>query len=349
VPGFDAIIDQERPVRILTALLSHGTLPHALLFTGIEGVGKQVAAIALAMVCNCMQSHSGGTSNLLKLKQNLVDHSNDPNFSVGPCGSCKSCSKIKAGNHPDIIPIKPDGPIIKIAQVRALCNTLAMKPYEAKSRVVIIHDAQTMNPAAGNALLKILEEPPDRTILILIATQAQDLLPTIVSRCQQIRFNPISRKTLEVLLVEEHGLHPDDARAIAAMANGSFSRATAMYRTNWISRRNWIMAELKVLSSRPISHILAFAEQLSKEKETLPETLEVMKSWLRDLVMAKYNPAKILNQDIDADIQLASQDMNVTSLLSKIDLVQTTQNSIQANTNVRLLLEVMLMKLARNG
>jgi DNA polymerase-3 subunit delta' len=204
-----------------------------------------------------------------------------------------------------------------------------------------------MNPAASNALLKILEEPPQRTILILIATRTQDLLPTIVSRCQQIRFNPISKKKLELLLVEKHGFDPQDAGPMAMMAHGSLSRATAMYEANWINRRNWILQEMTALSSRPISSILAFAQRLSKDKEAVLESLEVMKSWMRDLVMAAYDPGKILNQDIADEIQQAAQNMNTTVLLSKIDLIQKTQNRIQANTNVRLALEVLLLKIAR--
>ncbi|UCE54026.1 MAG: hypothetical protein JSV31_00865, partial [Desulfobacterales bacterium] len=164
MPGFTSIVDQERPIRILTALLYHGTLPHALLFTGIEGVGKREVAIALALACNCLKKNSGYTPEINKTRVIIGQRIHDPYSSVGPCGSCKSCRKIESGNHPDIIQVKPRGPFIKIAQVRALCDTLAMKPYEASTRVVIIHDAQSMNPAASNALLKILEEPPERTI-----------------------------------------------------------------------------------------------------------------------------------------------------------------------------------------
>ena len=223
-----------------------------------------------------------------------------------------------------------------------------MKPYEAKTRVAIIHDAQTMNPAASNALLKILEEPPQRTILILIATQTQDLLPTIVSRCQQIRFNPISNNKLKLLLVEKHGFDPQDAGPIATMAHGSLSRATAMYEANWVNRRNWILQEMAELSSRPVSQILAFAERLSKDKEAVLDSLEILKSWLRDLIIAAYDPEKILNRDMADEIQRAALQMDVTALLSKIDLVQKTQNRIQAKTNLRLALEVLLLKLARS-
>ena len=349
MPGFDSIIDQERPIRILTALLQHGALPHALLFTGIEGSGRQAVAVALAKACNCLQKNSGEKTNIQRNRGEGGHRKNDSSASVEACGTCKACRKIESGNHPDVIHIKPAGPIIKIAQVRALIHTLAMKPYEASTRLVIIRDAQIMNPAAGNALLKLLEEPPERTVLILIATQTMDLLPTIVSRCQHIRFNPISALKLENLLINEHSLDRQAAQVISAMANGSFSRATSMISSNWLNRRNWILGEMKLLPSRPIGHILAFAERLAKDKAAISDALEVIKFWLRDLIIVKYNPAKIIHMDIADEIKSLSQGLPVTSLLSKLDLIHTTENSIELNTNVRVALEVMLMKLARNG
>ena len=187
MPGFESIIGQDRPIRILTTFLQNGTVPHALLFTGIEGVGKQSAAVTFAMACNCTGDFS---ENKFEWRDNRTadDHSTaDPRHITNPCGNCKPCRKIESKNHPDIIRIKPSGVFIKIDQIRALCQTLAMKPYEAGIRVVLISDAQAMNPAAGNALLKVLEEPPTGTILILVANHTADLLPTIVSRCRHIR------------------------------------------------------------------------------------------------------------------------------------------------------------------
>jgi DNA polymerase-3 subunit delta' len=236
---------------------------------------------------------------------------------------------------------------IKIDQIRALCRTLAMKPYEAGMRIVLIFDAQAMNPAAGNALLKVLEEPPAGTILILVANHTSDLLSTIVSRCRHIRFNPISRTKMESVLVRRHGLDPENAMIIAAMAGGSFSRALHMYRTNWISRRNWLISELDSLSSESISRLLAFGEQLAKNKDALPDALEVMKSWLRDIVIGKLYPEKITHQDLIEKVHRASQKMSITSLLSKLETIQSTQNAIQTGTNLRLAMETMVLKLSR--
>ncbi len=343
MPGFEAIIGQDRPIRILTTFLQNGTIPHALLFTGIEGVGKKSTAVTFAMACNCAGNKSEGKDN------RTADGHSTPKRPriINPCGNCKSCRKIESENHPDIIRLKPSGVFIKIDQIRALCLTLAMKPYEAGMRVVLISDAQAMNPAASNALLKVLEEPPSGTILILVANHTSDLLPTIVSRCRHIRFNPISRKNMESALVRRHGLDPKNAMILAAMAGGSFSRALHMYRTNWINRRNWLISELDSLSLKSINRLLAFGEQLAKNKDTLPDALEVMKSWLRDLAIAKVYPEKIYHQDLTENVHQASQKMSTTALLSKIETIQSAQNTIQAGTNLRLTIETMVLKLSR--
>jgi len=346
VSGFESIIDQNRPIRILTAFLKKGTIPHALLFTGIEGVGKERAAVTLAKACNCAKNREGSNSARTDaLTPGLSD--NRRSFTIQPCGNCQSCRKIESDNHPDIIRLKPSGPFIKIDQIRTLCRTLTLKPYEAGMRLVIISDAQAMNPAAGNALLKMLEEPPVRTILVLIAAHTSDLLPTIVSRCQHIRFNPIAKINLESVLVREHGVDAADAGIIAAMAAGSVTRAMRMYRTNWIKRRYWLINELDSLSAGSLNRLLAFGDQLAKNKDDLPDALEVLKSWLRDLVIAKLHPDRMMDHDLASKLQQASQEMSLTSLLSKFDTIQSAQNAIQTGSNIRLAMESMALKLSR--
>ena len=348
MPGFELLINQEQPIRTLTALLRNGTLPHALLFTGTEGVGKQAAAVALAMACNCQRElpefkaeHRSG--------QAPVNSSGEFNLlTMDACGVCKSCRKIAAGNHPDIIRIQPIGPFIKIGQIRALLQTLAMKPYEAITRVAILSEAQAMNAAASNALLKILEEPPSRSMLVLTATQKSDLLPTIVSRCQHVGFNPIPDEKIAAWLKNKHGLEQQAADILAVMANGSFSRAQMMVKNNWLQRRKWVIEEMAHLSLQPISHLFALAEKLSKEKEALAQSLEIIKVWFRDLIINQYDAGKIINRDVADKIETASQKNNLSDLLSKVDAVQKTQNRLAANTNLRLTLESLLIQLAQS-
>ncbi len=342
MPGFESILDQDRPIRILTAFLQKGTIPHALLFTGREGVGKQRAAALLAMACNCEEYRHDREA------PSPADPAGDrlPPTNI-PCGSCLACRKIKSNNHPDIIRLDPSGPYIKIEQIRSLCRTLGMKPYEAGMRVVIIPQAETMNPAASNALLKVLEEPPVKTLIILVTAHPSDLIPTVVSRCQMIRFNPISRSRLTKALVGKYDMKDRDAAVIAAMAGGSLSRAQRMCTTSWLERRQWLINELDSLSGRSLNQTLAFAEQLARDRDELPDALEVLKSWLRDLIIAKLHPGRMLDHDMAPRLQQTAQRTSLTALLSKFDTIQSTQNAIQVGTNLRLAMESMVLKLLR--
>ncbi|HUV50964.1 MAG TPA: DNA polymerase III subunit delta' [Anaerolineae bacterium] len=343
---FAVIIDQKKPVQLLTAFLRHNTIPNALLFTGMEGVGKRTTAMMFAMACNCLSKNPGSFFQSANQATN------------SRICYCKACVKIRSGNHPDIIHIKPSGGYIKIAQIRSLRDVLAMKPYEARMRVVIISEARAMNPSAGNALLKVLEEPPGRTILIITAIQSFDLIPTIVSRCQHIRFNPISCKRLEDILVDKEGLDYDDAKTIAILANGSLSKALSMVepknRINWINRRAWLINTLNLdmpgqISTQPVVSFLAFAAELSKNKEILQDSLEVIKYWLRDIVVYKFCPEKIINRDLIDNIQRVAQKLTVKQLIEKIEAIRTAQKKIKAGANLRLTLEAMLMQLAQNN
>ena len=347
MPGFKPPINQERPIRILNTLLKNRTLPHAFLFTGPEGVGKKAVALALAMAFNCQRKLYGLKTEDREQKDTAVLSAKSDFATLDSCGVCKTCRKIESRHHADIIQIQPSGAFIKIAQIRELVGTLAMKPYEATIRVVVISNAQAMNAAASNALLKILEEPPDRTMLVLIATQRSDLLPTIVSRCQHIGFNPITKNNLAALLSEKHGFKPETAETIAAMANGSFYRAQALVSQNWLNRREWLLDEIEALSLQQMSRLLALAQKLSAQKEIFSETLAVMKVWFRDLIIAHYDPDKIINQDIADKVKMASEKATTASLLSKFDAVQHTQNGITANSNLRLTTEHLLMQLAQ--
>ena len=347
--GFDSILSQDRPIRTITRFLLKNTIPHALLFTGTEGVGKRMAALAFAMAANC-RGPAVDQSGQVETFSNDVDGKDGP-FQPDACGVCRSCNKIRSKNHPDIIHIDPEGLMIKINQIRETCRTLTFKPYEARVRVVIIGESHSMNPSAANALLKVLEEPPDRTILVLTARGTADLLPTIVSRCRQIRFNPIAQKDIERLLVKNTGINPADAVISAAMANGSYTRALLMSRSNWTRKRWWLIVaggldNPEALSKRSKSLLLAFSEKLAKNKSTVIDSLEVMKTWLRDLLVYRYTPDKIIHKDLYEEIGNTSGACTVSGLIKKIEIISRAQKDITAKMNLRLCLDTMVLRLA---
>jgi DNA polymerase-3 subunit delta' len=335
--GFDAIVGQQHPVRLLKTFVRNSTQPHALLFTGDDGVGKKMTARAFAMACNC-----------LKLKSIQGQHV--PLEKIDACGDCAPCRKIAGNHHPDVIHVAPLSSVIRIAQIRALLQTLTLKPNEADRRVVMISDAQAMNPEAANALLKVLEEPPDRTLLVLTAGQPTDLLPTVVSRCRQIRFSPLPEAAIERLLTMEGGIEPDQAKTVAPLCGGSYTRAQQRIDRRWLNRREWILRSLGSLmtsTAKPeVRTWLALSERLTKERDLVEESLEIITMWLRDLLVVRLDPQRVLNRDRLDALASAAVKVNRQSLLEQIDAIEEALAALRSNTNTRLTLDAMVLRMA---
>src|SRR5512134_1109278 len=148
--NFSEIVGHERPVAILKRVLANGTLAHAYLFSGDEGIGKKMTALALASAVNCLERGPDGG-----------------------CGACPSCRKVASGGHPDVHLLVPDGGEIRIDQVRQIQEDLSLRPFEGAGKTLIVDFAERMNPASSNAFLKTLEEPPGEALIILVSAMPQ--------------------------------------------------------------------------------------------------------------------------------------------------------------------------------
>jgi DNA polymerase-3 subunit delta' len=319
---FESIVGQARPVRFLTQILQKKRVPNALLFTGIDGIGKQMTARAFGMVLNCAKPDG-----------------------VKACKACPSCGKVMTGSHPDIIPVEPEGAFIKIDQIRAVARQLRFAPLEGKWRIVIINDAQAMNLEASNALLKMLEEPPPGTVLILTATQTTDLLPTIVSRCQQIAFRPIPYEKVAEMLEEQEGLDRETATTLALCTKGSLGKALSVDIETWSAWRTELLGEIAKLSLDSVQPILTFAESLSRDKNRLADGIDMIMTWYRDVLMSRIAPERIINKDFIDRIELSGKGRQVNELVEQVQIVNEIQTTISQNANPRLALEVMMFRL----
>ncbi len=316
-----------RPLRILERMAARGTFPHALLFAGPDGVGKTAVAIRTAQALNCG-----------------ADGDPAARFREPDC-RCRACRKIQAGVHPDLHRIVPDGPLIRIDRIRDLIGRLAMRPNEARTRVALIERAGAMNPEAGNALLKLLEEPPDRTILILTARRPSELLPTLVSRCRALRFAPPPRAIRAKNLADRLDLAPEHALALAALDGPP--PADAREAENRRRRRNWAIAVATGLmkGEGPPGLALAFAERLAADRDAAAELLDVLAVWLRDALVGRYATERRLFPDA-ADgpaARLAGE-----ALLRRLSAVETARRRLQTNANARLALEVLALEIAES-
>jgi DNA polymerase-3 subunit delta' len=227
-----------------------------------------------------------------------------------------------------------------------------MKPYEAEYRIAMISDAHLLNPEAGNALLKMLEEPPDRTILILTATATTDMLPTIVSRCRRIRFNPIPARFLARELAENQGHDPDSAHALAVLSGGSLSKADELSRGNWIQRRRWLLDNFDALvpgesSAQDPVRLMAMASLLYSDKSSAIDFLELLKTIYRDLLVYRYRPDGLMNPDASEMISNASGRLDEAGIMAAVTAIEATMDRIRWNANPRLALESLFLTLAK--
>ena len=320
----------------LCGMMQHQSIPHALLFTGPSGTGRLEAALRLAKALNCLEPPPASTS---------------PNaLTDAICHQCRSCRKIESGNHPDIHAIAPDGTHIKIAQIRELCDTLLAKPLEARHRLIVIQDADRMNVQAANALLKVLEEPPMGTIFVLLALQPSELLPTIVSRCQVVRFTPLARETVAHALMTEHSLQEPVALALAAHCDANLQKALAIVQSKrgiegWLSARNWLYENLPLPGRGDAAHALAFAEVLAKDRETALSGLDLLGHLLHDMLLVAINPMGMANGDLVETIANEARNYQTPRIVAMIETTRKARKRIEGNSVVRHTLEVMALEL----
>ncbi len=202
------VIGQEKAIGILQGILKRKRLASSYLFCGESGIGKRMAAINFAKAVNCLKmpcSADDAQASFISV---------EPQSSLATvydaCDACESCLKIDSGSHPDIIHISPQEGLIKIDEIRTIEEALSYRPYEGMKKVVIVDDADTMNQASANTFLKTLEEPAEDSLIILISSRPDRLLPTIRSRCSMIAFHPLSLDSCRQILEGKIAAHEID-------------------------------------------------------------------------------------------------------------------------------------------
>ncbi|MEA3406965.1 MAG: DNA polymerase III subunit delta' [Chloroflexota bacterium] len=312
-------IGHEWAVDYLRGAIKSQHISHAYLFTGPANIGKTHLAREMAAALNCLGD-------------------------VPPCGTCSACIKTERGTHPDVTIVEPEGGRLKIDQVRELQHTLSLSPVEGRWRVCIITDFQKATTEAANALLKSLEEPPSRVVLLLTATDADLLLPTIVSRCQVLALRPVPLARLEKALRERLNGDEERARLIARLSAGQVGWAlSAIEEGNRLEKRREHMETLLELLGQGRAARIQAAERLSKAGD-LVEIIKLWQGWWRDLLLVSSNCEDlVVNIDfLDSLRQIAQQYAFVEAEAAVRDL-EATLEQLDRNVNARLALEVLLL------
>lgn len=315
---FSRVLGQETPVDVLRRALRSGKTAHAYLFEGIAGCGKGTTAFAFVEAAFCGRDDG--------------------------CGICPSCRKMATRQHPDLHPVEPDGAFIKIDQIRELQRELVLRPIEAPLKACIIRDADRLNPAAGNALLKTLEEPPGNALMILLTTNLDGVLPTVRSRCQLLRFAPLPEELIEEQLVAA-GRDRVTARLAASLAGGSLGKALGDEEADTINR-SALLERLRTLSLNDTAPLFSAAEEMAANREQALKQLEVLAALLRDVLLIQAGGDAVVNRDIMPLLECEATRLSREKNLERITHVMEARQALMRNANPRLTLDVLLMRLA---
>jgi DNA polymerase III subunit delta' len=338
IKPFSNIIGQKRAIGFLKMAMRRRKIPHAFLFTGIPGVGKTTTAVAFTQAINCLE----------------------PVENEG-CGRCLMCRRMTSGNFPDLLVIEPDGQNIKIAQIRELNRALGYRPVAGNYRVTIIRQAEVMNEEAGNAFLKTLEEPPLGNILILETVEPRDLLPTIVSRCQNIPFQPLSFRVVKERLMVEMDMDEERASLISRLAEGSLGRAINISEGSFLEERQDHLEKVIRLPSVSKGEAMDIAmeyadkyKKINRESDTafsteMSELIGLWKTWYRDLMLMKVNaPADLLiNADFSSKLKAMSVEFDIDNLIECFLILDQAQRNLYRNLNSGVMIEDTFLNLKR--
>ena len=334
---FSDVVGHVRLIELLSRSVAGGTLPPSLLFAGPAGIGKRLAALAVAQALNCTAP--------------VVSHQS----SVDACGTCASCTRIARGVHPDVLFVTPgDSGAIKIDQVRDIVDRAHYRPFEGRRRVVVIDDADALVHPAQNALLKTLEEPSPSSVFILVTSRPDMLLPTVVSRCPQLRFRPLSAIDIASALMAR-GHNETGARAVAATADGSLGQALQASAGELVESRDLAQRVLAQAAAQddPARRIESAKELVAKaaggagEREQLATHLRAMAVLLRDVaVLATHADQRTLaNPDVRPSLEGLANTYQGERGTRAFAAVDRALFALQRNAGVKLVADWLVLQL----
>ena len=253
--------------------------------------------------------------------------------------------------HPDlaIVQAEHEGEVLKIDQIRELQHTLSLAPYEARYRIALILRFEEAHASAANAMLKTLEEPPSRVVVILTAKSVENLLPTIVSRCEVLRLRSLAMDETGRGLVDIRGIPQDLAERLAHISDGRPGYAVRLYeQPKLLEKRLACLDELIQLLSSNRRERFAFARQIVEDRDSLREALQIWLTFWRDVLIHSAGlDRSITNLDYADQIQVLAENIELGKAQFQVSAVERTMEQIERNVNARLALEVLLMDFPR--
>jgi DNA polymerase-3 subunit delta' len=334
------LVGHEWAVEMLKKHVANGTARHAFLFAGPPGLGRRTLALRFAQALNCQSPLEPGI----------------------PCGGCRDCRQIQAMQHVDLSMIEPTiidpkggkeliphpNGEIRISQIRDFQKIFNLKPYSSKYRVGLFLRFHQANPNAANALLKTLEEAPSYAVLILTADSPEQLLPTIVSRCEVLRLRPLKIEEVRQAL-EGKGFEANQSKWIAHISGGRYGAARRLIGSEELSlEREERLDELHNLISASRVDKFAYAEKLARDRNAMRQTILIWLTYWRDVMLRTAQAdTPLVNLDRNLEIEDLASRLDLSTARLMVRGLESTLEKMDANVNSRLLAEVLLLDLPK--
>ena len=326
---FDDLLGHKVALDSLVRAFGAGRGHHAYLFSGPSGIGKRLAAHLLGRSLLCEVGAIGA-----------------------PCGSCAACRRVIAGSHPDWRQLEREGEYIKIGAVRQLNHEFVFRPFEGGARIALVDEAERMTPEAANALLKTLEEPPPRSYFMLVTSNPAQLLPTVVSRCQQVPLSPLTPSQVEAVLADRD-LPPDAIAPAARFSGGSPGRALELLEDHVFNHRRNLYGNIAALVDGKPGAVMPFGDwcevgadgrvPLADQRVRVRMVLEMLGVLFRDLLLLlrRGSPQRLLNADLLSALRPLTEQLTFACISDILPALRAAEEAVYGNVTPRLVLETL--------
>ena len=335
---FRDILGHEHVLGLLSQAVERGTLPQSLIFAGPAGVGKHMAAVSLAQLLNC---HAP------------VGAQGPRRYMKDACGECAACRRIARGVHPDVLFITPEeSGSIKTEQIRQAIESAGYRPFEGRRRVVVIDDADAIILNGQDALLKTLEEPPAASVFVLVTALPDLLLPTVLSRCQRLRFGRLAPGDVAEVLEARHGYSDEEAHAAASLSDGSVGRALEEGSESFKEARDAALTLLQraATSHNPAARIQGASDlpgTRKADRDALGQALLALSSILRDLgaLMSSADDRALANADLKSKLQSLLRSYDRERVLSAFAAVDRALDALARNASPKIVADWLALQI----
>jgi len=343
---FDNLLGNQHIKEVLRRMLEKQRVPHSLLFAGIEGVGKKHFALELAKSFVCLNPVNFQACDACAACRRA------DNFNFPKTDDREAHKEVIFSEFPDIGLVIPYNKNILVDAIRDLEKEANYRPYEAKARFFIIDDADKMNDAASNALLKTLEEPSATSHIFLISSRPDSLLQTIRSRCQTIRFAPVEAKEIEKEILKTQKFSPVDAELVARLSSGSIGRALDFDLEKFRAKRETMLGVLQSLNGKP-NHLslLKIGEEMNdaKNKDDYEFYLETLQTLIHDVWILRHAGSEktLVNTDLKAQLARFAETSESRRLAKWLAEIENLRETLAVNVNRKIATDALFVQMAK--